>query len=91
MLTVFWTMFMIALPISFIITLVRMIKTGTLQREIKRQKRLFFVGLVPVIVLGIMVCIFGASGKIIQAIATSIVMFVWSVAVMCIEEIKKKK
>ena len=89
--TVFWTVFMIALPISVIITLVKSIKSGMFQREVKRQGILFYIGVIPMVVLGIMVCVFGASDKIIQAIAAFIVMFVWGVAVMCIEEIKKEK
>lgn len=91
MFSIIGTLAIIIIPISFVIALVGSIKSGTFQREMKKQGVLFYIGVLPVIALAILMFAFIVMDKTIQAIVAFVVMFVWGMVFACITEAKKVK
>ncbi len=85
------TMGVVILLISFISALFKSVKSGTFRREMIKQGSLFYIGVVPLVVLAIVVLAMAASGEILYMAGAILLMLIYGMAITCIAEMKKRK
>lgn len=76
--------------VSFITALVKSVKSGTFRREMKKQGSLFYIGIIPLAVLAVVVLAMASSGEILYMAGAILLMFIWTMAITCIAQAKKK-
>lgn len=85
------TMGLVILLVGFITALVKSVKSGTFCREMKKQGSLFYIGVVPLVILALVALAMAASGEILYMAGAILLMFIYGMAVTCIAEVKKRK
>lgn len=80
----------VILPISFVGALVNSIRRGTYRREKEKLGIVYYIGVVPMLVIAAMVLILTWLDKPVQAIVVLLILFVWGMTFACVSEVKKR-
>lgn len=81
----------IIIPVTFIGTCIHSVKSGKFSREKKRMGALFYIGVIPLLILAVTAVVLSCMDKPIEAFIAYVFMGFWGLLTACIAQVRKNK
>lgn len=81
----------IIIPVTFIGTCIHSVKSGKFSREKKRMGALFYIGVIPMLILAVAAVVLSCMDKTIEAFITCFFISFWGLLTACIAQVRKNK